>query len=134
MKLTPEALIAQFGELSDWQSRYRYMVMLGDQLPPYPEQEKNAANLVHGCESSIWLLHTVKADRHFFLMTSEARIIRGLLTVILVAIQGQTASFIMDFDLPGYLQVLGLARHLSVSRSSGLQKVFQTIQTKIQAG
>lgn len=124
-------LISSFSALPDWQSRYRHLITLGNQLPSFPTAEKTDDNLVLGCESKIWLRHVKKNNHHHFWLDSEAKIVRGLLAILWLAIEGQPTQFIAQLDLRQYLHQLGLAQHLSSSRSNGLQKVFAVIQEKV---
>lgn len=126
----PEHLIQTFSHLPDWQSRYRQLIAQGDFLPLFPATAKNEMHLVKGCESQVWLLHQCNEGKNHFLLTSDAKIIRGLLAILLEAIQHQDSAFIATFNLAQYLQQLGLAQHLTSSRANGLQKVFATIQAK----
>jgi cysteine desulfuration protein SufE len=108
------------------------MITLGDSLPPYPEAAKIDVNLVAGCESKVWLHHHKIADHHHFLIDSEAKIIRGLLAVILTAINQKSTQTILQFDPMAYLTQLGLAHHLSASRSNGLQQIFTQIRSYLK--
>jgi cysteine desulfuration protein SufE len=122
-------LIQRFSALPDWQSRYRHLIALGDQLPPFPLTEKKDENLVLGCESKIWLTHLHHHGNHHFLLESEAKIIRGLLAILWLALEGQPTQYITQFDFSDYFQQLGLAQHLTPSRSNGLQKVIAVMQS-----
>ena len=126
-----EKLVQVFSALPDWQSRYRKMIVLGDQLAPFPASAKNEEYLVAGCESKVWLLHNMQNGIHHFLIDSDAKIIRGLLAILLIGIQNQSAAFITQFNFVQYLQALGLAQHLSHSRSNGLYHVLIKIKEKI---
>lgn len=129
--LTPDILLKEFSSLRDWQSQYRYLMQLGNLLPSFPIEAKNVEHLIQGCEAPVWLCHTYTQQTHHFLFDSEAKIIRGLLMILLIGIQNQPTTFITHFDFATYLQKLGLARHLSTSRTNGLQKIWAAVQEKI---
>jgi cysteine desulfuration protein SufE len=124
-------LIQYFSTLPDWQSRYRHLIALGNQLPLFPLTDKTDDHLVPGCESKIWIVHLNTAGKHHFFMESEAKIIRGLLALLWGAVNGQATEFIIQFDFDDYLQKLGLAQHLSHSRSNGLQSVAAFIRGSV---
>lgn len=130
-ELTTDSLFEQFSSLYDWQSQYRHLIRLGDTLPLFPAEAKNDKNLIRGCEAPIWLLHSSQGDIHHFLFDSEAKIIRGLLMILLISIQNQSSSFIVQFDFTDYLRKLGLARHLSTSRANGLNKIFIAVRERV---
>lgn len=129
--VTTDSLIETFSHFADWQNRYRYLISLGNSLPPFPIDAKKPEHLVAGCESKVWLLHQYDAGKHYFLLDSEAKILRGLLMTLWLALDGRTTEVIMQFDLNAYLSALYLSKYLSASRMNGLQKIFQAVQRTI---
>ena len=45
-----------FAFLDDWEDRYRYVIELGEELPPLTEAEQTERNKVSGCASQVWLV------------------------------------------------------------------------------
>ncbi|HAZ74918.1 MAG TPA: cysteine desulfurase sulfur acceptor subunit CsdE [Enterobacteriaceae bacterium] len=90
--VTEETLKKTFGPLTQWEEKYRQLIMLGKQLPPLSEELKAQAREIPGCENRVWLGHTrtTTGKMHFF-GDSEGRIVRGLLAVLLTAILLPTA-------------------------------------------
>jgi len=119
-----EALQA-FEQAHGWEQRARLLMQWGQRLPPLDEADKVEANRVHGCESVVWL--TAQAvDGHWqFQADSEARLLKGLLAVLLVRVQGLDRDALARVDLPGWFAQLGLERQLTPSRSNGLHAVLQ---------
>lgn len=111
-----------------WQARYRYLMTLGLQLPELAPEWRTDDALVAGCESASWLHHLEYQGHHFWLADSEARIVRGLLVLVLAAYNGKTQAQIAEMDLTPWFQQLGLSGHLSPSRSNGLYAVIRQIQ------
>lgn len=127
--MTPEELFENFSYLTDWEDKYRYLIELGDHLPPFREADKTDANKVDGCMSQVWFTHTMDGDRYFFNATSDAHIVRGLEAVLLTFVNGSTAAEIRALDLNAAFQRLGLAEHLSPTRRNG----FAAMITRIKA-
>ncbi|QZQ51028.1 cysteine desulfurase sulfur acceptor subunit CsdE [Erwinia persicina] len=120
--ITPDALRAQFSHFRQWEDRYRQLILLGKQLPPLPEAMKSAAIELSGCENRVWLGHQLMEDgRLHFFGDSEGRIVRGLLAVLLTAVEGKTAARLRQEDPLALFAALGLMEQLSASRSAGLQ-------------
>src|SRR5207253_8214553 len=90
--------------------------------------EKTEANRVQGCESQVWLLGTLQDDHWQFTASSDARLIRGLVALLLVRVNGLSAEDLQQVDLPDWFNQLGLARQLSPSRSNGLNAVLQRMR------
>ena len=122
-----EALVA-FGQSGGWEQRARLLMQWGDRLEPLSDEEKQEANRVHGCESQVWLVGEPGADGWRFRATSDARLIRGLLAVLLVRVNGLAGDELVKLDLADWFAQLGLARHLSPSRSNGMNAVLQRMR------
>ena len=86
------------------------------------------ANLVQGCESLVWLVGRLQDGHWQFAASSEARMIRGLVALLLARVNGLSADQLQAVDLPGWFNQLGLSRQLSPSRSNGLNAVLQRMR------
>jgi cysteine desulfuration protein SufE len=109
----------EFAFFSDWSERYQYLIDLGKQLPAFPEEARNEANRVHGCQSMVWLLVSGDATRMHFESISDSAIVSGLLALLLRVYSDRSAQEILTTE-PTFIQSIGLARHLSPTRSNGL--------------
>ena len=88
--MTIEELIENFSYLDDWEDKYRYLIELGDTLPAFDDKDKTDKNKVDGCMSSVWFIHTKKAEKNYFAATSDAHIVRGLEAILIILINGKT--------------------------------------------
>ncbi|MEE1924338.1 SufE family protein [Pseudomonas sp. 148P] len=114
-----------FAAAAGWEQRARLLMQWGERLVPLTEEEKSEDNRVHGCESKVWLVAQQHDGRWRFAAASDARLIRGLLALLLVRIEGLSSAELQQLDLPGWFDQLGLSRQLSPSRSNGLNAVLQ---------
>jgi cysteine desulfuration protein SufE len=130
MSLPYSAQIAlqAFNACQGWEQRARLLMQWGDQLTPLSEAERCEANRVNGCESQVWLVVERQGEHWQLRASSDARLLRGLLALLLARVNGLSAMEMAQVDLPGWFSQLGLARHLSPSRSNGLQAVLTRIQ------
>ncbi len=119
-----EALKA-FEQAPGWEQRARLLMQWGERLAPLSEADKSAEHRVHGCESQVWLVAEQVEGRWQFRASSDARLIRGLLALLLVRVEGLDSDALNALDLPGWFNQLGLARQLSPSRSNGLNAVLK---------
>lgn len=126
--LSHEQVSQQLLGLKDWNSRYRQIMLLGRDLPELPAHLRTEQHRLHGCESEAWLLHRINEKGNLeFIADANARIIRGLIALVLAALNNRSASDIMAFDMDSYFTALGLARHLSPSRGNGLRAIVERI-------
>lgn len=123
-----QAALASFGQPQGWEQRARLLMQWGERLPPLADEEKIDKCLVHGCESKVWLLGNVEDGHWQFRAASDARLIRGLVAVLLARVNGLSAAQLQEVDLPGWFNQLGLSRQLSPSRSNGLNAVLQRMR------
>ncbi|WP_305403218.1 cysteine desulfurase sulfur acceptor subunit CsdE [Photobacterium leiognathi] len=126
--ITTTDIVAQMQTASGWEDRYRAVIQLGKKLPVMAEEDKDEQLKVSGCESQVWLRHQQVDDRFYFQADSDARIVRGLITLVLAAYHGKTSTEIREFDIDGYFDSLGLITHLSPSRGNGLKAIVEQIK------
>lgn len=122
-----EALDA-FTACPGWEQRARLLMQWGERLQPLSDEEKQDANRVSGCESQVWLVGEYTGGAWQFRAASDARLIRGLLAVLLARIDGVPIAELAVLDLPDWFNQLGLERQLSPSRSNGLNAVLQRMR------
>jgi cysteine desulfuration protein SufE len=126
-------LVETFTMFDEWEDRYRFLIDLGKDLPPFPESERTDANKVHGCQSNVWLIAAPRAeDGHTaidFLADSDAHIVRGLIAILRRLYSGRTADEILSFDVEDFFKQLGLDQHLSSGRRNGLAGMVARIKT-----
>jgi len=115
------------GSLS-WEQRARLLMQWGDRLPPMSDQEKTDERLVDGCESKVWLVGDVVDGHWQFRAASDARLIRGLVALLLARVNGLSLQELQQVDLVEWFTQLGLSRQLSASRSNGLNAVLQKMR------
>ena len=119
-----EALQA-FSACPGWEQRARLLMQWGERLATLDEEQRTEDNRVSGCESQVWLVAERHGGRWRFRATSDARLIRGLLAVLLARVDGLNGDELQQVDLADWFAQLGLARQLSPSRSNGLHAVLR---------
>ncbi len=130
-----EDIAADFEFLDDWEDRYRYIIELGKELKPFPEDARTEANKVHGCVSQVWLLprgERNEAGEPVLRLDadSDALIVRGLVAILLAMVSGRPAREIVDMDIKGRLENLGLQEHLTPQRANGLTAMIERIKAE----
>lgn len=126
--ITSNEIIETLSFFDSWDDRYKYIIDLGKELPPMPPELHTDERLIRGCQSKVWLAHEERDGRLYFVVDSDAFIVKGLLAIVLAAYNGKTSQQIREFDIQGYFQSVDLMRHLSPTRGSGLQAMVARIQ------
>ncbi|WAC44970.1 SufE family protein [Pseudomonas sp. SL4(2022)] len=126
-----QAALHAFTNCPGWEQRARLLMQWGERLLPLTEAERCEANRVSGCESQVWLLVDTQGAHWQFRASSDARLLRGLLALLLARVNGLPPSELRQLDPADWFTQLGLARHLSPSRSNGLQAVLARMQQLI---
>ncbi|KJZ45796.1 SufE family protein [Pseudomonas fluorescens] len=131
MNLPADAATAleTFQKAAGWEQRARLLMQWGDRLPALSDVDKVDANRVHGCESQVWLVGELQDGHWQFAASSDARLIRGLVALLLARVNGLSAVELQQVDLPDWFDQLGLSRQLSPSRSNGLNAVLQRMRS-----
>ncbi|WP_339510733.1 SufE family protein [Pseudomonas sp. RL_15y_Pfl2_60] len=114
-----------FQQAGSWEQRARLLMQWGEHLEPLSDSQRVEENRVHGCESQVWLVAEQINQRWQFRAAGEARLIRGLLALLLVRVNGLDSQALAQLDLSDWFNQLGLARQLSPSRSNGLNAVLK---------
>jgi len=117
--------LALFGQAPGWEQRARLLMQWGERLEPVADEERSDDNLVAGCESRVWLLGGQQDGHWQFRATSDARLLRGLLAVLLARVNGLDAAALAAVDMADWFARLGLSRQLSPSRSNGMNAVLR---------
>ena len=121
------AIADEFAFFGDWTERYQYLIDLGRKLPPFPDALKTDANKVTGCQSLVWLVPSGDAKRLEFQAISDSAIVSGLIALLLRVYSGRSAEEILATE-PRFIDAIGLAKHLSPTRSNGLAAMLATIK------
>lgn len=129
LSMTLDDLIEEFDELGDWESKCEYLMDLGDDLPEMSPEMKSEDNRVHGCQSNVWMAAEFTGDGSIELIAdSDAKIVKGLVAVVLLAYSGHTAQEILDTNIEAIFTRLGLNRHLSMARRNGLSGMVKRVR------
>ena len=119
----------EFAMLGDWSERYQYLIDLGRKLPDLPDALKTDETRLHGCQSNVWIVAEGDATRLDFRAASDSAIVSGLIYLALRVYSGRPAAEILA-TAPDYIAAIGLAKHLSPTRSNGLAALLAHIQAR----
>jgi cysteine desulfuration protein SufE len=116
-------------ELLDSDDRYRLLIDLGRALEPMPDALKTDATLVRGCSASVWVYPVAREDgRLHFLADSNAAITKGIVALILLAVQDRTPAEILALDIEATLAPFDLRNQLSSNRTQGIPNMIALIR------
>ena len=127
-KAAIDDIVENFAFFDDWEDRYRYVIDLGRELQLLPDALKTEANVVHGCQSKVWIDHELVDGRLHFRLDSDALIVRGLIAIVLAAFNDRTPQEILAYDIDALFGRLDLLRHLSPTRGNGLAALVRRIR------
>jgi cysteine desulfuration protein SufE len=129
LMLPPLADILDEYELLDGEDRYRLLIDLGRKLEPMPDALKTDATKVRGCSASVWVYPTPREDgRLHFLADSNAAITKGIVALVLSAVQDKPASEVAAMDVAAALAPFDLSRQLSANRTQGVPNMIALVQ------
>jgi len=126
-----QAIADEFAFFGDWSERYQYLIDLGRKLPEFPEAWRTEQHRLHGCQSMVWIVPSGDAARLDFVATSDSAIVSGLVFLALRVYSGRPAAEILATE-PDYIAAIGLAKHLSPTRSNGLAALLAFIRDTAQ--
>ena len=112
----------------DADDRYRLLIDLGKALEDMPNALKTDATLVRGCSASVWVYPTEKDGQLHFLADSNAAITKGIIALVLSAVQDKAASDVAVMDIAGALERFDLKNQLSSNRTQGIPNMIALIK------
>jgi cysteine desulfuration protein SufE len=116
-------------ELLEPDDRYRLLIDLGRALEPMPDPLKTDATLVRGCSASVWLYPVPREDgRLHFLADSNAAITKGIVALVLLAVQDRSPGEILATDVEGTLAPFDLKNQLSSNRTQGIPNMIALVR------
>ncbi|MBQ9864260.1 MAG: SufE family protein [Bacteroidales bacterium] len=122
-----ESIISEFACYDEWLDKYAYIIELGKDCPVIDEKDKTESNLIKGCQSRVWLSCDHHDGRLWFKADSDAVITKGIISLLIRVLDGQTPADILAADLH-FIDVIGLKEHLSPTRSNGLTSMVKQIK------
>lgn len=115
-----QELIDEFSDIDDWMDRYACIIDMGNNLPALPDNLKTPDRLIEGCQSRVWLDAEMTPDGKVeYKADSDAIIVKGIISMLVDVLSSHTPDEILGADLH-FINDIGLAEHLSPTRSNGL--------------
>lgn len=122
-----QEIVDSFALLDDWTDRYQYLIDLGRQLPPLPEEYKTEEYRLKGCQSQVWIKTSMHDGLMNILATSDSAIVAGLIALLLRVYGDRRPADILATP-PDFIREIKLDEHLSPTRSNGLAAMIQQIR------
>ena len=120
--------IAEEYEFLEGDERYRLLIELGRDLEPMPDALKTDATLVRGCSAAVWVYPTGDAGQLHFLADSNAAITKGIVALVVAAVQDRPASEVAKMDVAEALAPFDLRNQLSSNRTQGVPNMIALVQ------
>ena len=115
-------------EFLDADERYRLLIELGRELEEMPQALKTDATLVRGCSASVWVYPVEQAGKLHWLADSNAAITKGIVALVLSAVQDKPAAEVATFDIAAALEPFDLRNQLSSNRTQGVPNMIALIR------
>ncbi|MBP5615579.1 MAG: SufE family protein [Alphaproteobacteria bacterium] len=123
-----ETLIENFAFLESWEDKYQYLIELGEQLEPLPDNLKTDAFKVAGCQSEVWLVPSMQDKKFCFRADSDAIMVKGIISILLAVYHQKNITEIKNIEVEKIFDKLGLEEHLSPSRRNGMRSMVDKIR------
>lgn len=115
-------------EFLEGDERYSLLIELGRELDPMPDALKTDATLVRGCSASVWVYPTEAGEKLHFLADSNAAITKGIVALVISAVQDQPAEKVAQMDVAGALEPFNLKNQLSSNRTQGVPNMIALVK------
>lgn len=119
---------SDFSMFDQWVDKYAYLIDLGKSLPLIDAKYKDEDHLIRGCQSQVWLAARLNDQgRIEFMADSDAIITKGIISLLVRVLSGQTPQDIVQADL-SFIDRIGLSSHLSPTRANGLSEMIRQMK------
>ena len=122
-----QEIIEEFSLYEEWLDKYEYLIELGKNLAPFPEEKKTEDRLIKGCQSRVWLDSALRDGSLYFMADSDAVITRGIISLLIGVYSGRPAQEIAADDF-AFVSEIGLKDNLSPTRANGLASMIERIR------
>ena len=126
--MTIDELIDNFSFLDGWEEKYQYVIDLGHKLEPLDEKFKTDDWKVKGCQSQVWLVPQIQNGVFHFKGDSDAILVKGIISIVLLIYNDKTAAEIKNIDVTKIFVKLGLEENLTPSRRNGMLSMVEKIK------
>ena len=123
-----DEIIEEFSILAgDKESTIYYLMEIGENMAPFPEEEKREENIIKGCQSKVWLITELDDNKLIFLADSNTDITKGLISLLIRVLSGRTPKEIIDTDLY-FIEQIGMGSIIGFQRSNGLASMIKQMK------
>ena len=129
-------IVEAFELLGDWESRYQYLIELGENLPAMPETNRTEERRVKACMSKVWIRvynEPGNSELVHFEGECDTAVIKGVLALLIDLVSGKTVDEIQQLDLDEVFQRLRLDEHLSPNRHVGVYAIVDLMKQQAAA-
>ena len=127
MEIEAKKIISEFSFLSSWEEKYEHLISMGNEMSELDSNIKIEKNLLHGCQSKVWIVCKYSLGKLYFYGDSDALITRGIVALVIRLYSNSRPQEIVNTKLDVFSQI-GLQDHLSMNRVNGLNIMVQKIQ------
>ena len=124
INIIQDEIIEEFTSFDDWMDRYSLLIDYGNGLEPFPEEDKNDANLIDGCQSKVWFTAQMQDGKVIYHGDSDAILVKGIVALLIRVLSGHTPEEIVNEQLY-FIDEIQLREHLSPTRSNGLNAMLR---------
>jgi len=122
-----QEIVDEFALFDSWDDKYEYIIDLGKKLAPLADEHRIDENKVRGCQSTVWLAAEYRDGKIWFVADSDAVIVKGLISMLIRVLSGQSPSAILNADL-NFIDRIGMHSHLAQTRSNGLRAMIRQMK------
>ena len=119
IEVVEKEIVEDFSLFDSWDDKYEYIIDLGKKLQPLENEYKIDDNRVRGCQSTVYLAADYKDGKVFYKAESDAMIVKGLISMLIRVLSGNTPDKIIEAKLD-FIRQIGMTTHLAQTRSNGL--------------
>lgn len=121
-----DEIVEEFSQFENGIDKYHYLIKLGKNIK-YNARIREDHNLISNCQSKVWLVSQNDDGNLRFDIDSDAAITKGIISLIIRAVNNQTPETVYNTDLY-FIEKIGLKSNLSPARSDGIKSIITHVK------
>lgn len=128
IKDVQDEIVSEFEILGDdKESTIFYIMELGGNLEPFPEEEKIEDNIIKGCQSKVWLIADDRDGKVHYQADSNTDITKGLISLLIRVLNNRKPEEIIHSELD-FIEKIGMGSIIGSQRSNGLAAMIKQMK------
>ncbi len=130
-KLNKKKIIKDFLFCKNKEEKLLYLIKIGKNIPLKKTDIRQKDNIIHGCQSNVWLKINITKNLVNINADSNSRIIKGILLLIIILLNKKNIKKAKKTNINKFFKKIKILHYLSFTRTIGIKIILKIIKSKL---